>query len=184
MRRLAAAAVAALLPALLAGCGVRATEVVGAGDGPRPTGQPNEVPIYLVKDGKLVRTGRSGLLNEPYLGLQQLTIPPLSTESSQGLVTTVPRSVGLSAAFLDGAGVLTVHIDQADVNWPRVTIGQVVCTANAAPNVKEVRLDYPVTITSRKSSEPTPPATRPLAQQLKQAAARYNCGQFADLMAR
>ncbi|MFC4906759.1 GerMN domain-containing protein [Actinomadura gamaensis] len=175
----------AVLAAAVTGCGVRPTEVVGAGDAPQPTGQPNPIAIYLVKDGRLVRTARPGLLSAPYLGLQQLSVRLVDSEVQQGLTTTIPAGVDLSAAYLDGSGVLTVHVNQADVNWPRITLGQVVCTANAAPNVKQVRLDYPVTVEiPPKASAASAPPRWELEGKLKQAGLRYDCGQFADLMAR
>ncbi|MFC5182061.1 hypothetical protein [Actinomadura harenae] len=182
------AALAALagLAAVLAptGCGVRATGPVGAGDLPRLTAQPNQVAVYLVRNGKLERVPRPGLLNEPYLGLQQLTVKPSVTETRQGYRSLLPDGVVLTAEAtdLDPGGLLTVRVNRANVDWPRLLLGEVVCTANAAPNVKQVRLDYPISVAVRGKGG-GPEESKMLDNLFRRMAIRYTCAEFADLTA-
>ncbi|WP_051467001.1 GerMN domain-containing protein [Actinomadura oligospora] len=165
----------------LTGCGVRPTGPVGAGDIPRPTAQPNPVAVYLVRGDRLARVSRPGLLNQPYLGLQQLTVAPTDAERQLGYRTLLPGGVTLMA--YDSSGLLTVRVNRANVRWPRLLLGQVVCTANAAPGIKQVRLDYPIAVRVREKGGTGPEDSRKVDDLFKEMATRYKCDEFADLMA-
>ncbi|MEV4255514.1 hypothetical protein AB0J52_20360 [Spirillospora sp. NPDC049652] len=185
-RRAPAVLVALAMAGALTGCGVRATDPVRAGGPPRVTAQPNQVAVYLVRQGGLVRVARPGLLNEPYLGLQQLTVEPPVQDLKRGYRTLVPSGVTLTAdaTGLDTSGLLTVRVNRANVRWPRLVLAQVVCTANAAPNVRMVRLDYPISVAALPEDGPAKAAARLAVKTdalFKQMAIRYTCDDFADL---
>ncbi|MEV5571246.1 hypothetical protein AB0L06_14445 [Spirillospora sp. NPDC052269] len=186
MRSRPAALLAVLALLAPTGCGVRPTGPVGAGDNPRATAQPNPVALYLARDGRLVRVSRPGLLNQPYLGLQQLTVTPTPTERQQRLRSLLPGGVTLTAdaGDLDPGGLLTIRVNRANVNWPRLLLGQVVCTANAAPGVKQVRLDYPLSIPVQKKDGVAVAGESPTLDRLfRKMATRYECIEFASLVA-
>lgn len=187
MRRIAALPAALAVVAAVSGCGVRSTDAVRYGDLPRVTAQPNQVAVYLVKNGMLVRVSRPGLLNQPYLGLQQLTVKPTDAELQEGYRTALPRGVTLTAdsTDLDPSGLLTVRVNRANVNWPPLTLGQVVCTAAASPNVRMVRLDYPISVAVPEKGggdKAAVGAAKEMDDLFRQMAIRYTCNEFSSLV--
>ncbi|RFU36790.1 hypothetical protein DZF91_36315 [Actinomadura logoneensis] len=169
----------------LTGCGVRETDPIQAGGLPRVTAQPNQVVVYLVRDGRLARVFRPGLLNQPYLGLQQLTVRPPDAEIQRGYRTLLPAGVTLTAdpSRIDQGGLLTVRVNRANVDWPRLVLAQVVCTANAAPNVRMVRLDYPIVVLAPQDGTTPSSGSNGTERLFERMASRYTCDQFADQIA-
>ncbi|TDD97231.1 hypothetical protein [Actinomadura rubrisoli] len=140
---------AVLAVAVAAGCGVRPTGIISAGDKPVANGQAATITVYLLRGGRLTPVVRPGLPGHPYLGVTQLGVAITSAERRQGLSTEVPWNDGLVVRREGRPGDLVVDVSQAqwvngkliyDVKWSRAAMGQVACTAQAVPGVKRVVL--------------------------------------------
>ncbi|MGI5202991.1 hypothetical protein ACQEU6_15620 [Spirillospora sp. CA-108201] len=133
--------------AALAGCGIRPTGIISAGEGPTARAYAATITIYLVRGGRLVPVTRPGLPGESYLAVQQLTVPPTTGERALGLHTEVHGELYAQAAA-DGSGPARRgrEIDVGPVgadgpkSWSRTAKAQIVCTAQAVPGTKRVNL--------------------------------------------
>ncbi|WP_131732719.1 hypothetical protein [Actinomadura formosensis] len=140
LRRAAAVATAVLATA---GCGVRPTGIISAGDPPDAHGNAAAMTVYLVQGGRLEAVTRPGLPGRPYLAIDQLSVTPTSFERSSGLRTEVhpPARVEEAAAK---PTVLIVHPAGPPSGrrqvWSRLAVAQITCTAAAIPGVEAVKL--------------------------------------------
>jgi hypothetical protein len=125
-----------------AGCGVRPTGVLSAGSMPVADGRASTITVYLVKGGAIRPIVRPGLPGHPYLAIEQLGVPVTSVEGRLGLYSEV--RVPLEGRIVDDPSVLIVDLQQGvphrRVNWSRVALGQIACTAAAIPGVETVKL--------------------------------------------
>ncbi|MEW9555827.1 hypothetical protein [Nonomuraea sp. NPDC050783] len=134
--RLLAAVLASLLA--VAGCGVRPSDVIAAGDPPSgPLFSPATVTLYLVKDGRLSRVTRPGgpLVLVDTLAL--LASGPTTQEQARGLSTDVPPEAGPFSLTMDAAGHLVVTPSPTAGELPPPAVEQIVCTAAAATSQED-----------------------------------------------
>ena len=145
-------ALAVALVVVLAGCGIRPTGVVSAGDKPVTLANNVTVTIYLVdQQGRLVPVVRPGLPGHPYYAVTQLGHEPTAAEKRLGLRNAVPR-LELRPALVQVGGddtnelevKVTVRGSPTAVNpppsWSRLALAQVTCTAAMIPGIRRVRL--------------------------------------------
>ncbi|TDB96125.1 GerMN domain-containing protein [Actinomadura sp. 7K534] len=158
--RTARPAVSALLAVLLAvpataGCGVRPTGIVEAGDPPRADGSTSTITVYLLDRDGLRPVLRPGLSGRPLyappdsLAVEQLAVRPTAPERAEGLRTAVRRP--LKARFIaseswpyrDGLNLvvdLSPEVPRRRVRWSREALAQIACTGEAIPGVAQVKL--------------------------------------------
>lgn len=128
----------------LAGCGIRPTGILSAGEGPAARAYAATITVYLVRGRGLVPVTRPGLPGQPNLAVRQLSVPPTARERALGLRTEVHGELYAGAA-IDGSSP-TGHAPEMDVrtNGPktlsRTAKAQIVCTAQAIPGTKRVNL--------------------------------------------
>ncbi|MFD0904339.1 hypothetical protein [Actinomadura sediminis] len=141
----AAALLAAVL--LVAGCGIRPTGTVAAGDKPRAGGRGDTITVYLVRDGKVAAVLRPGLPDHPYLPITQLAVPPTPQEREQGFRTEVSRPLEIRGfGVMPGEDVSElIIVPRGDdrgrpVSWTRPAEAQIACTAAALPGIERVQL--------------------------------------------
>ncbi|MEU5992976.1 hypothetical protein ABZ806_28755 [Spirillospora sp. NPDC047418] len=157
--------------AAAAGCGIRPTGIIAAGDAPAAGAHPATVTVYLVHGGRLRPVPRPGLPDQPQLGLDQLSVPPTARERAMGLRTEVDvpleaYSVVAASAAPGGRAQMVVRPAGARYRskiWSRIAAAQIACTAQAVPGVEGVNL----------WGAPNPDGA---------AWAAVTCGQFADLL--
>ncbi|GGP91762.1 hypothetical protein BKA00_000506 [Actinomadura coerulea] len=162
--------------AVLAGCGIRPTGIISAGEGPRARAYAATITVYLVRgggtaeSGTLVAVTRPGLPGRPNLAVPQLSMPPTARERALGLHTEIHERLYADAAA-DGAGP-TGHRSVLDVRasgptrpatWSRTARAQIACTAQAIPGIERVNL------WSRTDEE-------------RDEREILTCGQFSDLL--
>ncbi|WP_131739730.1 hypothetical protein [Actinomadura roseirufa] len=142
-----AVAGAAVLPALLgavAGCGVRPTGIISAGDKPIAEGNAAPLTVYLLRGRRLTPVVRPGLPGHPLLAVTQLGVPLTSAERRQGLHTEVPVDGRLQVRSEGRPGAITIYVrDMPPASrrpWTRAARAQVACTAEAVPGVRVVFL--------------------------------------------
>lgn len=172
-RRALAAVPAAVLVALLAGCGLEATDqpvpvTVPATGGPPPSGAPpgrgGPVPVYLVRDDTLVAVLRRG--DSTGDALTALTAGPTPAEIASGLTTAL--GTGAISVPPDrqrpGTAVLAVTEEFAALAGASqlLAVGQVVWTATGVCCATRVE----VLLDGRQLSLPTDDGlvTRPVTR--------------------
>lgn len=140
--RAAWAAAVALAVVAPAGCGVRPTGIISAGDKPVAKGQAAPITVYLLRGKRLTAVVRPGLPGHPYLGVTQLGGEINSAERRLGLHSEVPLWIGILVRPGGPPADLVVEVDrsQPTAKWTRAAWGQVACTAQAVPGVKRVIL--------------------------------------------
>ncbi|QKW35074.1 hypothetical protein HUT06_14410 [Actinomadura sp. NAK00032] len=152
MRRPHRVLTAAAACAALAGCGIRPTGILPAGEVPTAGAHPATVTVYLVHGDRLRAVSRPGLPGQPHLGIDQLNVPPTARERAMGLRTEV--DVPLEAySVIDASGAegaasavgvraqMVVRSPGAGAqSWSRIAMAQVVCTAQAVPGIERVTL--------------------------------------------
>ncbi|GIG67988.1 hypothetical protein [Phytomonospora endophytica] len=119
------ALVAALL--VLAGCGVRPSDVIPAGEAP---GQPanTQTVLFWLGDGRLVGYPRlTPAVLAPNEAVAALLRGPTPAEQNFDLGTALPiMDVLVTTTFLDG--VVEVTVDTAVASWSATALDQVACT--------------------------------------------------------
>ncbi|MBO2446262.1 GerMN domain-containing protein [Actinomadura barringtoniae] len=141
-----AAVVALAVTAAVAGCGVRATGIAGAGGAPDAANPVARITVYLLNaQGRLVSVTRPGLPGRPYIALNQLAVRPVGSERRSGLRTEVPdavESAHLAQDVRDGrtAGVDLVVMVNGRGAWTRAALAQLACTAAGVPGIAGVIL--------------------------------------------
>ncbi|MFB9902989.1 hypothetical protein [Allokutzneria oryzae] len=114
-----------LLLALLAGCGVRPTDIVRAGPAPILPANGEGAVLYFLSGEQLQPASRAtGQPLGPAQAVELLLGGPTEAERSAGLVTKLPFTSG--KATLNGT-TLTVPIPV--VGLPEEAVQQLVCTA-------------------------------------------------------
>ncbi len=126
MRLVAALAVACLL----AGCGIRPTGAVDAGE--PASGVPSGGQVYLVDgDGQLRAVTRTGLSSgNPELVVQSLLLGPDSRERAAGLTTELPAGMTLVEVQFT-AGAVGVTVSAAPDGMSKLAAAQLTCTVQA-----------------------------------------------------
>jgi hypothetical protein len=132
-RRVLAAGLVSL--AAVAGCGVRPSDVIPAGEPPSgPVAPTTTITLYLVKNGRLdavkrpVPGGRP-LFKEDTLAL--LAAGPTPREQTRGLTTDVPPGAGPFSVTASPAGHLVVTLSIPARELSTLAVEQIVCTAAA-----------------------------------------------------
>ncbi|TDD82246.1 hypothetical protein E1293_16930 [Actinomadura darangshiensis] len=145
--RRARALAAAAAYAALAGCGIRPTGIIGAGEPPAAQAQSATITVYLVRDGRLQAVTRPGLPGRPYLAVEQLAVPPTGPERAMGLRTEVHRQLDAYTLVeasdpLGPRSQLAVRPTGAHQTkfWSRTAMAQIACTAQAIPGIERVNL--------------------------------------------
>jgi hypothetical protein len=130
-RRLLATGLVSLVA--VAGCGVRPSDVIPAGDPPSgPVAPTMTITLYLVKNGRLSPVTRSGgrpLFRADTLAL--LAAGPTATEQAHGLTTDVPPEAGPFSVTVKPAGHLVVTLSAPARELSELAVRQIVCTATA-----------------------------------------------------
>lgn len=149
---------ALLLPALflLAGCGIRSTDVVEVGDPAFaqvvPTG-PDGTTLYFKGPNGLLPVVRAG--QAPDNAVMLLLSGPTEAEKDAGLTTELPHYYGVMALSRDSTSV-RIRLERAVLDFPEIARQQLVCTAaHAVPG------DRRVTVTVNGSDGQLGPATCP-----------------------
>ncbi|MER6582981.1 hypothetical protein [Nonomuraea sp. NPDC001023] len=129
-------ALAACLVALVAGCGVRPSDAISAGEPPRGSvALTTTIVLYLVKDGRLsavTRPSARPLFRTERLAL--LAAGPTAEERAFGLSTEVPPEAEPFVVTVKARGrmVLTPSAPGGDLS--SLAVQQIVCTAAALPD--------------------------------------------------
>ncbi|MFE3455019.1 GerMN domain-containing protein [Nonomuraea sp. NPDC059194] len=132
-RRVLAAGLVSLVA--VAGCGVRPSDVIEAGDPPSGAVVPTTtITLYLVKNGRLsVVTRPSGgrpLFRADTLAL--LAAGPTTMEKADGFTTDVPPDASPFSVTVKTAGHLVVTLSTPAGELSTLAVDQIVCTAAAA----------------------------------------------------
>ncbi|MEU0515147.1 GerMN domain-containing protein [Amycolatopsis sp. NPDC006125] len=119
-----------LLVLVLAGCGVRPTDPVSAGD--PPVGAAPGPILFFLKAGKLApvvrQTGHLGTVPD---AVTLLLAGPNPQEAAAGYATMLPAgALGVSVGALD-QGVVTVSLSAPLETLPELAKDQIVCTVTA-----------------------------------------------------
>ncbi|HUR08118.1 MAG TPA: hypothetical protein VM347_36635 [Nonomuraea sp.] len=130
-RRVLAAGLVSLVA--VAGCGVRPSDVIPAGD--PPSGRVETTPtitLYLVKNGRLSAVTRPGgrLLLTDRLAL--LADGPTARETADGFTTDVPFGVGPFSVTAEPDRPLVVTLSTPVGELSTLAVEQIVCTAATA----------------------------------------------------
>ena len=139
MRRAAAAVLA--LP-LLAGCGVRPTGVVYAGDPPIATASPSSrAQVFLLQDGVPVPVERTVGTSDPQGVFDALLNGPNASERQKGLYTDL---LEVRQIVVQRIGVHTLFVDTvpSPAKMSPAGYAQIYCTGAALPDRPEVRMSY------------------------------------------
>ncbi|MFI7642470.1 hypothetical protein [Nonomuraea sp. NPDC049400] len=137
-RRMLAAGLVSLVA--VAGCGVRPSDVIPAGDPPSgrvapPNGRavpPATITLYLVKKGRLSAVTRP--TSRPMFQADTLALLAAgltATERAQGLTTDVPPEAGPFSVTAKPAGHLVVALSTPAGELSALAVKQIVCTAAA-----------------------------------------------------
>ncbi|MEU8117115.1 hypothetical protein AB0C21_00215 [Spirillospora sp. NPDC049024] len=153
-RRRVRALLAAASCAALAGCGIRPTGIITAGDPPMAQAHAAAITVYLVRGGEpgrggeLVPVTRPGLPGEPNLAIEQLTVPPTERERLMGLRTEVHER--LDAYSVDDVSTPVGRRAQLVVRpadrktgtrkWSRTAMAQIACTGQTIQGIQNVNL--------------------------------------------
>lgn len=124
---------------LAAGCGIRPTGVVEAGNPPAPAAPATQNVLYFVKDGALVATTRTGLAGHALLAIDQLMAGPTADERRRGLTTELPPGISREPVA-DGDPALAIRQKDPDVRWSPLARAQVACTAERLPWIRRVQV--------------------------------------------
>ncbi|MGW5159507.1 hypothetical protein ACWEPN_28870 [Nonomuraea wenchangensis] len=118
----------------VAGCGVRPSDVILAGDPPSgPVQHATAVTLYLVKDGRLSAVTRPDGRLSPADALALLAAGPTPREQAHGLTSEVPPDAGpfTLTAEPGGAGHLVVTLSTPAGELSALAVDQIVCSAAA-----------------------------------------------------
>jgi len=125
---------------VLAGCGVRPSEVIPAGEAPRQEATAQAV-LYWLNGGRLV--GHPRLTAEqlsPDNAVEALLLGPTPAEQGLDLSTALPvADILVVVSFRDG--LTEIIVDTGVAGWSEMALDQVTCTA-----VDAMGQDAPVVI--------------------------------------
>jgi hypothetical protein len=132
-RRVLAAGLVSLVA--VAGCGVRPSDVIRAGDPPSGAVAPTTtITLYLVKNGRLNAVTRPGPGGRPMFQADTLALlaaGPTAREQARGLTTDVPPGAGPFSVTAKPAGHLVVTLSIPAGELSTLAVEQIVCTAAA-----------------------------------------------------
>ncbi|MEV7805245.1 GerMN domain-containing protein [Microbispora sp. NPDC088329] len=131
-RRVLAACLVSLVAT--AGCGVRPSDVIRAGDPPSGAVAPTVTPavtFYLVKNGRLSAVTRPGRRLPPADTLALLAAGPTTTEQADGFTTDVPPEAAPFSVTVKPSGRLVVTLSTPAGELSTLAVAQIVCTAAA-----------------------------------------------------
>ncbi|QYC39748.1 hypothetical protein Nocox_10645 [Nonomuraea coxensis DSM 45129] len=116
----------------VAGCGVRPSDVIPAGDPPSgPVRRATTVTLYLVENGRLSAVTRPDGRLSPVDTLALLAAGPTSREQEHGLTSDVPPGAGPFSLTAEPAGGLVVALSTPAGELSALAVDQIVCTAAA-----------------------------------------------------
>ncbi|MFD1535496.1 hypothetical protein [Nonomuraea guangzhouensis] len=141
--RVLAAGLASLVAVAVAGCGVRPSDAITAGDPPSGRVEANPtVTLYLVKNGRLSPVTRPG--GRLYLTdrLAMLTDGPTAREQTDGFTTEVPFEAGPFSVTAEPDSPLVVTLSTPIGELSTLAVEQIVCTA--AATVSEIPVQVTV----------------------------------------
>ncbi|GAA4513741.1 MULTISPECIES: hypothetical protein [Nonomuraea] len=131
-RRVLAAGLVALA---VAGCGVRPSDVIPAGDPPSGGVAPTTtITLYLVRNGRLLAVTRPGPGGRPLLEADTLALlaaGPTARERARGFTTDVPSEAGPFSVTAEPVGHVTVTLSTPAGELSPLAVDQIVCTAGA-----------------------------------------------------
>ncbi|GGL49100.1 hypothetical protein [Planomonospora parontospora] len=127
-RRVLAAGLVALA---VAGCGVRPSDVIPAGDPPSGPVAPATITLYLVRNGRLDAVTRPGGPLSRADTLALLAAGPAAGERARGLTTDVPPEAGPFSVTVERPGHVVVTPSAPAGELSALAVGQIVCTAAA-----------------------------------------------------
>ncbi|MEO3813404.1 GerMN domain-containing protein [Sphaerisporangium sp. B11E5] len=131
--RVLAAALVSL--AAVAGCGVRPSDVIPAGDPPSgPVAPTTTITLYLVKSGRLSPVKRPSPRGRPLFKADLLTLlaaGPTVSEQANGFTTDVPPEAAPFSVTAGSAGNVVVTLSAPPRDLSELAIDQIVCTATA-----------------------------------------------------
>lgn len=119
----------------VAGCGVRPSDVILAGDPPSGAVAPTTtITLYMVRNGRLNAVTRPGpggrpLFTEDTLAL--LAAGPTAREQAHGLTTDVPTEAGPFSVTVKPTGHVVVTLSTSVSELSALAVEQIVCTAAA-----------------------------------------------------
>ncbi|MEQ4722092.1 GerMN domain-containing protein [Nonomuraea sp. B19D2] len=140
-RRMLAAGLVSLVT--VAGCGVRPSDAISAGDPPSgPVAPITTITLYLVKNGQLSevtrRPGGRPMFQADTLAL--LAAGPTPEEQARGFTTDVPPEAGPFSVTAKPAGDLVVTLSTPAGELSTLAVQQIVCTAAARAPEKPVQV--------------------------------------------
>jgi len=119
----------------VAGCGVRPSGVIRAGDPPSGAVAPTTtITLYLVRNGRLNVVTRPGPGGRPLFTADTLALlaaGPTVREKARGLTTDVPPEAGPFSVTAEPAGHLVVTLSAPAGELSALAVEQIVCTAAA-----------------------------------------------------
>ncbi len=116
----------------VAGCGVRPSDVILAGDPPSgPVQRATTVTFYLVKKGRVSAVTRPDGHLSPAETLALLAAGPTPREQAHGLSSEVPPDAGPFSLTAAPAGDLVVTLATPAGELSAPAVDQIVCTAVA-----------------------------------------------------
>jgi hypothetical protein len=128
-------AVLALLAA--AGCGVRPTGVISAGDPAVARQAVPQTTIYMVRQNKLAPLRVVSVPGAPQVAVEALWDGPSDRSLLQGLLNPAGLLPRAEVSFQDGTLVI-FYRDATPAS--RLTVAQLICSGAAQPGVQRVRL--------------------------------------------
>ncbi|MFI7454328.1 hypothetical protein ACIBQX_43040 [Nonomuraea sp. NPDC049714] len=132
-RRVLAAGLVSLVT--VAGCGVRPSDVIPAGDPPSGAVAPaTTITLYLVRNGRLRAVTRPRPMGRPRFAADTLALlaaGPTPKEEADGLTTDVPPEAGPFSMTAEPAGHLVVTVSTPPGDLSPLAVQQIVCTAAA-----------------------------------------------------
>ncbi|TDD06286.1 hypothetical protein E1292_15470 [Nonomuraea deserti] len=141
-RRVLAAGLVSLVA--VAGCGVRPSDVISAGEPPSgAVALTTTITLYLVKDGRpnaVTRPWpeRRPLFSEDTLAL--LAAGPTRREQARGLTTDVPPEAGPFSVTVKPGGHLVVTLSSSAGELSTLAVEQIVCTVAATTPENSVQV--------------------------------------------
>ncbi|MEU4510052.1 hypothetical protein AB0G05_11180 [Nonomuraea wenchangensis] len=116
----------------VAGCGVRPSDVILAGDPPSgPVQRATTVTLYLVKNGRLDAVARPDGRLSPADTLALLAAGPTPREQAHGLTSEVPPDAGPFSLTAEPDGRLVVTLSTPAGELSALAVDQIVCSTVA-----------------------------------------------------
>ncbi|GAB2942674.1 hypothetical protein ACFMQL_35265 [Nonomuraea fastidiosa] len=117
---------------VVAGCGVRPSDVIPVGPPPSgPVASARATAIYLIKDGRLHPVPRPRGRLYPADALALLAAGPTAQERQQGYTSDVPREAEPFTVASEQGGRLVIIPSGPPGELPERAVGQIVCTVAA-----------------------------------------------------